>query len=54
MGIPQSLFSFVSQFAGGCLTAEMFGGNSPNPDVTGGFGFVHMVDLAYGHPFSID
>ncbi|MDR1552378.1 MAG: UDP-glucose 4-epimerase GalE [Prevotellaceae bacterium] len=49
-GIPNNLFSYISQVAIGKLAElKIFGNNYPTKDGTGVRDYIHVVDLAKGH-----
>ena len=53
--IPNNLFPFVSQVAGGQRpTLQVFGGDWPTFDGTGVRDYIHVMDLAEGHRYALD
>ena len=55
LGIPNNLFPFVSQVAGGRRPQlKVFGGDWPTPDGTGVRDYIHVMDLAEGHHAALE
>ena len=54
-GLPNNLMPFVSQVAVGRLPRlRVFGDDYPTPDGTGVRDYIHVVDLALGHPRALE